>query len=65
MKIKQSGDIGKSKNDTEKSNEETNTTSNLNMYINKSSRNLTTIRSSSYHFIATDVKPHIFLTFYM
>jgi hypothetical protein len=59
MQIKQRGDIGKSKNDIKKSNEETNTTSDLNMYINKLSRNLTTIRSPSYRFIATDVKPYI------
>lgn len=48
MQIKQRGDIGKSKNDIKKSNKETNTTSDLNMYINKSSRNLTTIRSTAY-----------------
>jgi hypothetical protein len=63
MQIKQRGDTDKSKNDDiKKSNEETNTTSDLNMYINKSSRNLSTIRSPFYRFIATDVKPHIFLT---
>lgn len=72
MKIKQSGDTRKSKNYIEKSNketnttsikksdEQTNTTSNYNKYI--SSTNLTTERSPSYHFIVTNVKPHIFLT---